>query len=131
MTSILTSPRATVQFLKLKSNYWGKNVLKMLTLLNPNIRGHPLLFDNTRKVLSFQAFFVLYVFINSQYCLRYVRCRPRNSLTGQRHPLKITKLTITQNRKWRHKKVIKFLSLSIRPENFMIFDWTVSKKIVV
>ena len=47
--------------------------------------------------------------------------------SGQRDPLKLRKFAISQNRKWRHqnkKKYIKFLWLSISPENFMKIDPT-------
>ena len=51
--------------------------------------------------------------------------------SGQRDPLKFKKIAISQNRKWRHqnkKKYIKFLWLSISPENFMKIDPPDSEK---
>ena len=51
--------------------------------------------------------------------------------SGHRDPLKTRKIAISQNRKWRHqnkKKYIKFLFLSISPENFMKIGRSISEK---
>ena len=51
--------------------------------------------------------------------------------SGQRDLLKTRKIAISQNRKWRHqnkKKYIKFLFLSISPENFMKIGRSIPEK---
>ena len=84
----LRMSRATLYLPTLISNYWWvKNMFKrLLTLLDPNLRGQLLLFDIARNVLSLQTFVVLEVFRNSWSFFEILMKeifwgRPRNSFT--------------------------------------------------